>query len=59
MKTTTKQKWQIQYQSNDHPKGPDYWQTTRTFKTREAAELAASKTRSSCPDFRVRVITKP
>ena len=51
-------KTQIQYRSVSHPKGPDFWQTTRTFKTREAAEKAVEKAKILNPEKQFRVIDK-
>jgi len=48
-------KFKIQYQSPTHSKGQGYWQTTRTFKSRENAEAAAAKVRIAHPEWRVRV----
>ena len=51
-------KAQIQYRSPQHPKGPDFWQTTRTFKTREAAEKAVEKAKILNPEKQFRVTDK-
>jgi len=46
-----KSPFQIQFQMPDHPKGPDYWQPGRVFKTREAAEAALAKSQPLCPEM--------